>query len=322
MSELYSKQGQYKLAWEFQRKYIKLYEETTSKDNIHKINHLQNEYALEKKDNQIAQKELLITQNRLELARNRNQLYGVILMVGFAFVIIFIFVKNIRNKQRLLTEQIKLAEKEKTIAQVEAALQGETRERERIAQELHDSVVSELMAVKLNIDVLSKDFADLRYNNNYKNIQYQSWNITEKLRQTAYNLMPVKIHEQGLVTAISEFVHRIHNSKVRFGFLHFGTVTNLSEQSEKIIFMIVQELAQNIIKHSRATEAIIQLNYFEDSISLTVEDNGVGIGHLKLGHTNGMGLPNIKKQISALNGSIDIQSSEVSGTTVFIEIPL
>jgi len=81
-------------------------------------------------------------------------------------------------------------------------------------------------------------------------------------------------------------------------------------------------LVQNIIKHAKATTAIVQLNYFDDTISLTIEDNGVGFPSECGKDKEGIGWKNIRKNIQVLSAQIDIQSSAFKGTTILIELPL
>src|SRR5690606_2053218 len=91
---------------------------------------------------------------------------------------------------------------------------------------------------------------------------------------------------------------------------------------ERIILLCVLELIQNILKHARASEALVQLNYFEDVLSITVEDNGVGLrpeGQHR--DDKGIGLLGIIENMEMLGAVIDIQSGEYTGTTVLIEIP-
>jgi two-component system, NarL family, sensor kinase len=85
-----------------------------------------------------------------------------------------------------------------------------------------------------------------------------------------------------------------------------------------MIYRIIQELVNNVLKHSHADKCIVQLVY-NQSLSITVEDNGVGFN---LSQSKGAGLGNIRQRVEFLNGTIDWDSSPGNGTSVLVEIPL
>jgi signal transduction histidine kinase len=93
----------------------------------------------------------------------------------------------------------------------------------------------------------------------------------------------------------------------------------LSKKSETIIYRIIQELVTNILKHSKATEAMIQFNYREDELFITVEDNGIGFD--KIAISNGIGHKNVQTRIDFLNAQLDVESSS-AGTSYTICIDL
>jgi signal transduction histidine kinase len=178
-----------------------------------------------------------------------------------------------------------------------------------------------MLAMKLNLQALERYHRALKHSDEFRSIISQAEEVTDKLRQAAHNLMPASLQEQGLIDTIRAFINRVDNHKLQFSFLYYGKVPDLSEGAGKIILMITLELIQNILKHARATEALVQFNFFEDSMSITVEDNGIGIGN-DYQRKRGMGLANIEANVEALNGTLDIKSSEYTGTTTLIEIPL
>jgi len=317
LAGLYAKNKDYHNAWDFASKYQSTLE-TQGAENLDKVNYWQERYNAENKKKETVERELQLSQNRLELTRVKNQRYLLIILVSCAAVIIIVSLRNIRNKRRLLQTQVKNAAQERALAETEAMLVGEERERIRIARELHDSVVTELLITRLNIANLAIGFPELKQCNDFRNILLQSDNIAEQLRQTAHNMMPAQINEAGITEAIKRFISNIRLQNLKLSFQSYGSPGLLPERMEKMLFFIVKELIQNIIKHSYASEALIQLNFYDDGFSLTVEDNGVGIsGNLD----SGWGLRHIRKEIDLLEGKIDIKGSEYTGTTIFIEVP-
>src|SRR5690606_2421915 len=137
-------------------------------------------------------------------------------------------------KQRLLREQLQSSDKNKKIAQVEATLKGVETERERIARELHDSLVGEMLAMKLNLRTVEKEHPALRGSEDYRNILFQSQVIADKLRQTAHNLMPAKLRELGIYASIKAFLERINSRRIHFNLQNYGELPRLQPEVEKI----------------------------------------------------------------------------------------
>ena len=88
------------------------------------------------------------------------------------------------------------------------------------------------------------------------------------------------------------------------------------------VYRIVQELIGNTLKHAKASEISIQLNEYDDSVNLMVEDDGVGFDPLKLRKEAGIGLENLKARVAKLGGTLNIDSGKGAGTTISIDIPI
>ncbi len=322
MAELFVARNDYQSAWIYERKFVDLCEASVTSESVHKMNQLQVQYAVAKKDKELAQQALLYHQNSLQLDKKKNQVYLLWLSLGSLTIVLAFLIKDFYSRKRIFNAEIKNARQQRHILQIEATLNGEENERERIAKELHDSVVSELLALRINIKNLSDKYEELDQSEDYQKIIYQSYEVTEKLRTATHNMMPDRLKDQGLAKTIAAFLQRLDSPKTKMMFLHYGQVVKLKDNTEKMLLMIAHELIQNIIKHAHATQAIVQLNYFSDILSLTVEDNGVGMHTIHSRNQEGMGWQNIRKNIEALHASIDIQSSEFKGTTVYIELLL
>ncbi len=131
--------------------------------------------------------------------------------------------------------------------------------------------------------------------------------------------MPDMLLETGLTDAI--FYH-CNSLKKETGlniiFQHYGVIPPLQQETELYLYRIVQELLQNIIKHAHANKALVQLNYHPPLLSIAVEDDGVGFDKHVI--DAGMGLKSIYSRLHVLNGIIDIKSTKVAGTAIFIEL--
>jgi signal transduction histidine kinase len=140
------------------------------------------------------------------------------------------------------------------------------------------------------------------------------------VRSISHNLMPSSILEYGLIESIKAYCNKINNSdNFTIAFQIFGDHIALSKKSETVIYRIIQEMVTNILKHSKASEAMIQFNYRKDELFITVDDNGIGFDKNSI--SNGIGHKNIKTRIDFLNAQLDVDSSTV-GTSYTFSIDL
>ncbi|WP_345232802.1 sensor histidine kinase, partial [Hymenobacter saemangeumensis] len=91
---------------------------------------------------------------------------------------------------------------------------------------------------------------------------------------------------------------------------------------ENVLFRVIQELVQNIIKHAQATQVTLQIIRSERELTVMVEDNGVGFDPKALGEEAGIGLRNIESRMAYLGGQADFDAAPGRGTTVVLEVPL
>lgn len=212
-----------------------------------------------------------------------------------------------KDKENLKTElefQQKEAARQVLIAQ-EA-------EQKRIAEDLHDELGGNLAAIKMSLQRI-----------NLTEVQSAELNelidkTSQNARNISHNLMPPEFAETSLKDLMENNFRRLNSeSDTHFYFYYTGSNHHFDKQEELMIYRIIMELTNNIIKHARATEATIQFIYHEDHLSLVAEDNGKGFYN---DASNGIGLKNIESRVKYLNGSLDIDSDN-HGTTIMIQIP-
>ncbi|MER0442634.1 7TM-DISM domain-containing protein [Emticicia sp. W12TSBA100-4] len=183
-------------------------------------------------------------------------------------------------------------------------------ERQRIARDLHDDLGGTLSAIKGKI-------ANEKVSQEAINLVEQA---IEDLRYISRNLSPPELENDGLIISIQNTINRVQNvSKIKFTFINFGEKQRLNQDIKLNIYRIITELINNILKHSKAQNAIVQLIYYKESLQILVEDDGIGIKSEK--NNWGIGLKNINSRVEFLGAKLEIDSS-AKGTTVIIELPL
>jgi signal transduction histidine kinase len=261
-------------------------------------------------------------QLKIDVLEKEKKLFLLLTFLG-AFVLIllitalFLGYKNVKHQKRIVEEEIKNLEQKQKLLATQAVLDGETAERSRLAKDLHDSLGGMLAVVKLNLLDTKKmtvmaSGEVLSFN---KAIDLLD-NTIKELRRVAHHMMPESLMRFGLKVALSDFCESIPIA----AFQHFGTDNRIENKIEILLYRSAHELVHNALKHSEATQIIVQLIQESDRISLSVHDNGKGFEAKK--DFNGMGLKNIKQRVEIYNGIIDIFSEMNKGTEVSLSFQL
>lgn len=276
------------------------------------------------------EKQILIEQEN----KNRNRNIAIGLGGGLVAVSLigFLLFKNTKRKQRIAEQQsqIEIQKTEKILRDqelttIDAMIEGQEKERQRLASDLHDSVGATLSAAKLQFDHLSKNKDKLGELD-------ELFGKTGKLLDDAYTEVRSMAHiknsgvlaKNGLLPAIQKLAKNASGTnKLQIDVQDFGLEERLENSLEITVFRIIQELVTNIIKHANAQEATISVTQHEDSLNIMVEDDGKGFNPMNsFKSDDGMGLDSIERRVEHLEGSMEVDSSEGNGTTIVIDIPL
>lgn len=320
LSEIHNKLNQSQKAYNYLEESYRLMDTVFSQNHLKETTLLQTKFENEKKDKSIAEQQVKINKQELDLIKSQKekQLYFIaslgLIMLIFGIWYFFQQRQNIKNKEILTLQQ------QQEIAKLEALIDGEEKERRRIAQELHDGLNGDLSAIKYRLSTLEESGLSAIDTENLTKVITMIDESCAQVRSISHNLMPSSILDYGLLETLKEYCIKINTSNsFQMDFQHYGNYIALSKKVETVIYRIIQELVTNILKHSKASEAIIQFNYREEELFITVEDNGVGFD--KNAVAKGIGLKNINTRIAFLNAQLDIDSS-ASGTSYTISINL
>ena len=291
---------------------------------------IEGKYALHKKQAEI---DVLNEQEKVQqltLKQRMTAIWGLAaLMLGIVLTG-FIYYRYYQNKKRLLVtsgllqeQRILELEKEKQLLATQAVLQGQVEERTRLAKDLHDGLGSILSSTKYSFAIVKENLVISKENADAfdRSMEMLDKSISE-LRRVAHNMMPEALIKFGLDTALKDFCNSVDQS----GALHLTyqsydlNETSIPRMTAASIYRIVQELVNNVIRHARASQALVQMIRKGDMLSIAVEDNGAGFDRSILGQGGGVGYLNLRNRVAYLNGTIDIETSPGNGTSVNIEI--
>lgn len=186
------------------------------------------------------------------------------------------------------------------ISKISGLLKGEENEKKRIAAELHDGIAGDLSAIKFNLAALDKTNQDPRNKQILMNVSSIIEKSCVQIREISHNLSPSTIVNFGLVSAVEEFCKKIENTyQLKLNFIFEGDEIKINTTAQTHIYRIIQELVNNIVKHSEAKNATVKILYKIPDLTVKVEDDGKGFS--KKAAINGIGLNNISSRIRILN---------------------
>lgn len=320
ISTIYNQLGQYQKGYDHLLISSNLKDTLLNEDHIKQLTLLQTQFETEKKDKSIAEQQIRLKKQELDLIKNKKekQFYLIVslLLVVLSFGIWFFF----KQRQKIKNKEIITLQQQQEISRLEALIDGEENERRRIAQELHDGLNGDLSAIKYRLSALEDSNLSPNDSENLTKVINMIDESCAQVRSISHNLMPSSIIDYGLAETIREFCIKMNASQpIKIDFQSFGNGIILPKKIETNIYRIIQELITNVLKHSEATEAMVQLNYRDDELFITVEDNGIGLDTTK--PSDGIGLKNIKSRIDFLNAQLDVNCSSI-GTSYTISIDL
>ncbi len=303
LADIYAAAGQHKNAYEHQVLFKALQDSVMNKEVAHNISNLEARYQSVRKDKALAESRLVIRQNYRVMTLLAITSAALLLLSLLAF-------RYFRNRQRLLLQQ-------QENQQLRALIQGEEQERSRLARELHDGVGGMLVAISMKLGAARKDNPALLLSE----MDGMLRDASTELRNAAHNLMPDVLDRHSLKEALQLFCDRINASAVTRVAVQCYDIDYITDKNlTLLLYRIIQELVQNILRHAEARHAEIQLMRYGSLLTLTVEDDGKGFDVQQ--QSKGSGLYNIRTRLQVLQGELSISSQSQKGTTVHIELDL
>ncbi len=330
LAEAYAKKGDYARAYQFEREARQISGWIYDQEKTREINFLESKYQHQKKETEIAFLQLDNLSKKFVLAKRNKQLW-IGGLIGAALVLILGLLYFVNRQKRIIAEkdkvlqleQILMLEQQQQVVSLQSMVNGQEMERSRIAKDLHDGLGGLFSTVKMHFSALQHENEQLKENSLFSKSYELVDTAAKEVRRIAHNMMPEVLIKLGLLQAVQEFCNSISASRqVQVTLLEYGMDKRLNASTEVMLYRIIQELLNNIIKHARATEAIIQFNKMGDRLTITVEDNGAGFDAAPSEADVHAGLSSVKSRVTYLNGQLSIDSERGIGTTILMEFLL
>lgn len=328
LSELEEKKGNYKAALEHFKTYEALQDSMLSMDRLHQLEDLRIRYETEKKERVIYQLNAEQERQKLELAtkqinlnRNRLLISGISTLSLLVMLLggIWFFQRQKKLEHQLSTERFNYQKE-----LLRSSIIAQEEERKRIASELHDGIGQQLTALKMTWQSLQRQLREGRSpdGENMERISEIVNETSRDVRELSHRMMPRTLSEMGLIPAIEDMLNKtLGHSAIKFTFEHYRIQGRMEERIEVSLYRILQELVNNVVKHSQASEMSVQLMRSQNHIVLIVEDNGKGFNFTQK-EKSGIGLMNVTSRVNSVNGEISYQPSPGSGTLATVRIPV
>jgi len=311
LADLYTATGRYRESVGQQHSYFIIRDSLQNRQTTEIVNRLEMTYRTAEKDRELIGKQLLITQQEKYLARKNMLIVAISAGALLLALLLAARYRHFRQKQQILL-------RDREIGQLKAMMAGEEKERARIARELHDGIGSMLAAIKMNFGIIQEqpDVSPHTRSLNGK-VMKMIEDTAGEVRKTAHNLMPDVLTQYNLEKALTIYCDQINvANRLQIDLQFLGALDLTNKASELLIYRMIQELIQNILKHSCATQACIMIKQWNEKLSIIVEDNGTGFDMDE--HRSGFGLQNLQFRVQALRGMLSINSGKGRGTIVHI----
>jgi signal transduction histidine kinase len=293
---------------------------TAIKDSLQNLDVQKNISALSAKY-ETAKKDQQLQQQQFENIKKQYWIIGLLCLLGLGVLLAFSYYKRYKlaNEKRLQSAIIQQQD-----ISTKAIIEAEENERKRIAGDLHDGIGQTMSAAKMNLSSIE---SRLDFKNEDDKIAFEKIvNLVDEsckeVRSVSHNMMPNALLKSGLSSAVKEFIDKIDSRVLKVNLYSEGLNERLDSNIETVLYRVIQECVNNVIKHSGANELDISLIKDTDGIAATIEDNGKGFSIAEKGKTEGIGLKNISTRIEYLKGTVDFDSSPGKGTLVAIHVPL
>jgi len=239
-------------------------------------------------------------------------------MATFVFTILALY----RKRQAVFTREIQVARSnyEKNLLAAHIEIQEQTFQ--NISREIHDNITSSLTLAQLNLHTI-KWTSEVQSKEKVRSTLELLTQSLKDLNNLSKGLNADIIYENGLLKVLEEEVNIIRGAGLfTVDFMVSGTPIYLDAKKELIIFRIIQEAFNNIIKHAKAEHTELSLDYSPSLLEIVIKDNGKGINTKSPTYNRQSGLKNIRTRTEMLAGVVSIKSYPLNGTTINIKIPL
>ncbi|MBL7844019.1 MAG: hypothetical protein JNK44_09165 [Cyclobacteriaceae bacterium] len=257
-------------------------------------------------------KELQLAEQQRQLKQSRQLVIFLSVIVVLSILLILVWRKQVTMKQR---ETLLKREKDFQAQLTRAVLSSQEEERARTARDLHDGFGQLIASAKLCINQAKEN-----WRTHATDLLDQ---MHQEIRNISFALLPHTLVSEGLVPALEELAERISKIGTLQVHVHAAETHRLNSILEVSIYRACQEWITNISKYATASQVHLNIIHDAPTLSVTIEDDGLGFNPQMLNQGNGNGWKNIQSRIQLHEGTVWVDSEPGKrGSTLLMEVPL
>lgn len=272
LSMLYAATNQYNKAYHFQQLHAALNSKIVNEAKLKAVNLLENKYRLAQKEKTLALNQLKVVEQKAALLQ-QNILITAGIVVSTLMVILYLSIRK-NSRRKLVLEQKKnlVRSKQKELEHIKTVMDGEEKERRRVAFELHDGIGSMLSMAKLNLSMVRDQYPLQPDNNHFSEVLQLIDKSSQAVRNTAHNLMPEILLQGGLEEGLHLYCTKLAKARqIIIDFQYYGQPVLMEIAKEKMLFRILQEVMRVVIDCSGPDRILLQLNWQETLLYVTLQ---------------------------------------------------
>ena len=203
-------------------------------------------------------------------------------------------------------------------------IKAQEQERSRIARELHDDLGQRMALLQIGLEQFEQDTAELSppARRHLHDVTEAASELSSNLHNLSHQLHPVKLDLLGLVAAMSSLCRELSKQHgVKINFVHHDVPGEIGEDVALCVFRIVQEALRNVVKHSGALDAAVELSGKGDGIDVSISDWGTGFNPDSVRGKGGLGLISMAERLRLVGGHFSIESEPSQGARIRARIP-
>jgi two-component system, NarL family, sensor histidine kinase DegS len=210
-------------------------------------------------------------------------------------------------------------------ASIESIIQAQEAERQRLSRQMHDGPAQALSNFILQTEIAMRlmDVDNARAREELTNLKTSALGTFQKVRGFIFELRPMMLDDLGLFPTIKRYADTFkEQAGMEVSVSITGQERRLESYIEVMIFRALQELLGNAARHSQGSQVKVNIDLGDNSIRVTVDDNGKGFSVENLNQGNSLGLNLIRDRVEILGGTFDIDSVIGKGSRVTLSIPV
>ena len=294
------------------------------------IAHSEIAFETERKEHRIAEQDQALRIAEAEDRRKSMQRNLSIALVAVLLVVAVVLWRSLRIRRKLAAHERELHAQrvdelmhQQEIKAINAMLEGQEKERDRVAKDLHDRLGSMLSAIKHQVGALEHEVQLVRADQGtqYTKVNRMLDEAVGEVRRISHDMIAVTLSRFGLSKALEDLCDTVRlNGRLAVELRVFGLEQRMDRALEIVVYRMVQELVSNVLKHAQATELSVNVTREPGRLSVMVIDDGKGFD--PQGQVSGIGLGNVRARASAIGAVVRVDSTPGKGTTVSVECPI